>query len=68
MPDRDVMTIGDLISYQYAKIIAKSAFGVPDGREAKGRHYGLVKQTFGELGRRAKNCGGIWEGRLESSL
>jgi len=49
MPDRDVTTIGDLIYYQYAKIIAKSAFGVPDGREAKGRHYGFVKQTCGEL-------------------
>jgi len=37
MPDRDVMTIGDLICYRCAKIIAKSAFGVPDGREAKGQ-------------------------------
>ena len=27
--DRDVMTIGDLIHYQYAKIIAKGAFGAP---------------------------------------
>ena len=49
MPDRDVTTIGDLIYYQYAKIIAKSDFGVPDGREAKGKHYGFVKQTFGQL-------------------
>jgi len=62
MPDRDVTTIGDLIYYQYAKIIAKSAFGAPDGREAKGRHYGFVKQTFGELGRGVKNCGGIGGG------
>jgi len=31
MPDRDVTTIGDLIDYQYAKIIAKSAFAAPDG-------------------------------------
>ena len=38
MPDRDVTTIGDLIYYQYANIIAKSVFGLPDGREAKGRH------------------------------
>ena len=50
MPDRDVTTIGDLIYYQYAKIIAKSAFGVPDGREAKGKHYRFVKQAFGGLG------------------
>ena len=59
MPDRDVTFIGDLIYYHYAKIIAKSAFGAPDGREAKGRHYGFVKQTFGELGREVKDCGGI---------
>jgi hypothetical protein len=31
MPDRDVNTIRDLIYYQYAKIIAKSAFAAPDG-------------------------------------
>ena len=35
------MTIGDLVHYQYAKIIAKSAFGVPDGRETKGKDYGV---------------------------
>ena len=29
MPDRDVTTIRDLIYYQYAKIIARSAFSVP---------------------------------------
>lgn len=35
MPDRDVKTIRDLIYYQYAKIIARSAFGAADGKEAK---------------------------------
>jgi len=50
-PDRDVMTIGDLIYYQYAKIIAKSAFGVPEGREAEGRQCGSVKERFRGLGR-----------------
>ena len=49
MPDRDVRTIRDLVHYQYAKIIARSAFSVPDGTAAKGSYYGLVKQTFGEL-------------------
>ena len=29
LPDRDVRTIRDLIHYQYAKIIARSAFSVP---------------------------------------
>jgi len=49
MPDRDVETIHDLIYYQYAKIIARRAFDVPDGKEAKGRHYGFIKKTFREL-------------------
>ncbi|MDD1776798.1 MAG: hypothetical protein LUQ65_01410 [Candidatus Helarchaeota archaeon] len=34
MPDRDVKTIQDLIYYQYAKIIARRAFGAVDGKEA----------------------------------
>lgn len=49
MPDREVETVRDLIFYQYAKIIAKSAFKVGDGTEAKGRHYGFIKKTFREL-------------------
>jgi len=31
MPDRDVNTIRDLIHYQHATIIAKSAFAASDG-------------------------------------
>jgi hypothetical protein len=34
MPDRDVETIRDLIFYQYAKIMARRAFGMADGKEA----------------------------------
>ncbi len=34
MPDRDVTFIGDLIYYQYAKIIAKNAFAAPDGESS----------------------------------
>ncbi len=34
MPDRDVSTIRDLIYYQYAKIIAKSAFAASDGESS----------------------------------
>ena len=49
MPDRDVETIQDLIFYQYAKIIARRAFSVPDGKEAKQQHYGFVKDTFRDL-------------------
>jgi hypothetical protein len=49
MPDRDVKTIQDLIYYQYAKIIARSAFSVSDGKGAKQQHYGFIKKTFLEL-------------------
>ena len=42
-------TIRDLIHYQYAKIIARSALHAPDGTAAKGNHYGFIKQTFREL-------------------
>ncbi len=47
MPDRDVKTIQDLIYYQYAKIIARRAFGVtrPLGRFVRELllHIRLVK-------------------------
>ena len=49
MPERDVTTIKDLIFYQYAKIIARSALHAPDGTAAKANHYGFIKQTFREL-------------------
>jgi hypothetical protein len=31
MPDREVQTLRDLLFYQYAKLIARPAFGQPDG-------------------------------------
>jgi hypothetical protein len=49
MPDRDVETTRDLIFYQYAKLIARSAFKENDGESAKGRHYGFIKNTFRDL-------------------
>ena len=49
MPDREVKTIRDLIYYQYAKIIARSAFTIPNGRAAKSQHYGFIKKTFRQL-------------------
>ena len=49
MPDREVHTIRDLIFYQYAKIIARRAFGCADGVEAKRKNYGFIKKTFREL-------------------
>jgi hypothetical protein len=55
MPDRDVETIRDLIFYQYAKIMARRAFGAADGKEAKKQHYGFIKKTFRELQRGVKS-------------
>jgi len=43
MSDRDVKTIQDLIFYQYAKIIARSAFKAADRKEAKKESYGFGK-------------------------
>jgi hypothetical protein len=45
MPDREVKTIRHLIYYQYAKIIAKSAFGL----DSKSKDYGFIKNTFREF-------------------
>ncbi len=33
MPDKEVKIVQDQIFYQYAKIVACSAFGLSDGRE-----------------------------------
>lgn len=49
MPDIEVKTIQDLIFYQYAKIIARRAFSMKNGKEAKNKHYGFIKKTFREL-------------------
>ncbi len=45
MPDSEVKTIRDLILYQYAKIIANSAFGP----NAKKSAYGFIKTKFRSL-------------------
>jgi hypothetical protein len=49
MPDREVRTIRDLIYYQYAKIVARSAFSAADGKSAKAQHYGFIKNMFRQL-------------------
>jgi len=49
MPDREVKTIRDLIFFQYAKLIARSAFKCKDGIAAKKANYGFIKKTFREL-------------------
>jgi hypothetical protein len=47
--------IRDLVYYQYAKIIARRAFGAADGKEAKKQSYGFIKKTFEELKSGAKS-------------
>jgi hypothetical protein len=59
MPDQEVTTIRDLIYYQYAKIVARSAFGDPDGRAAKSKHYGFIKNTYRALRNGRKNWSDI---------
>lgn len=49
MPDREVKTIRDLLFYQYAKLIARAAFKLPDGVAVKHEHYGFIKTTFRDL-------------------
>ncbi|RMD84789.1 MAG: HNH endonuclease [Lentisphaerae bacterium] len=49
MPDREVESIRDLLYYQYAKIMAKSAFRTDDGQAAKRQHYGFIKETLRAL-------------------
>jgi ribosomal protein S27AE len=49
MPDKEVQTVRQLIYYQYAKIIARSAFRSGNGKLAKREHYGFIKKTFREL-------------------
>lgn len=49
MPDREVKTVRDIIYYQYSKLIARSAFNLPDGAAVKQKHYGFIKKTFKDL-------------------
>ncbi len=42
------------MNYQYAKIIACSAFGCANGVEAKKKHYGFIRNTFRDLSSRRK--------------
>ncbi|GBD88119.1 hypothetical protein BMS3Abin03_02053 [bacterium BMS3Abin03] len=59
MPDREVQTVKDLIYYQYSKLICRSAFKIPDGVQAKGKHYGFIKNTFRDLKSGYKNWSDI---------
>lgn len=49
MPDNSVKTIRDQIFFQYAKIIACSAFKCANGKEAKKKNYPFIKRKFLDL-------------------
>lgn len=59
MPDCDVITICDVINYQYSKIIACSAFGCKNSFEAKKKHYAFIKNTFRDLSTGKKSWSAI---------
>lgn len=55
MPTSDVRTVDDLILYQYAKVMARAAFG-PD---AKKEAFGFVRATYRKLKSGEKNLSDI---------
>lgn len=48
-PISEIKTIEHIIFYQYAKIIAKSSFGHLDGKEAKSKSFGFIRNTVRKL-------------------
>lgn len=48
-PISEIKTIEHMIFYQYAKIMAKSAFGHKDGKEAKAKNFGFIRNTVRKL-------------------
>jgi len=65
MPDRDATTIGDLIYYQYAKIIAKSAFGVHDGARGQGKALRVREADVRGIGKGSQE---LWGDRRRGTL
>jgi hypothetical protein len=49
MVGREKKTVREVIWFQYAKLIARSAYKLPDGHAAKKRCYGFIKNVFCEL-------------------
>lgn len=48
-PIKEIKTIEHMIFYQYAKIMAKSAFKYKDGKEAKAKSFGYIRNTVRKL-------------------
>jgi 5-methylcytosine-specific restriction endonuclease McrA len=49
MPDKEVKTLRDVVLFQYAKLVTRSAFGHADGAAAKKADYGFIRKTFRDL-------------------
>lgn len=67
-PISEIKTIEHMIFYQYAKIMAKSAFGHKDGKEAKAKNFGFIRNTVRKLINGKKNglifqekIGNLWK-------
>lgn len=45
----EIKTIEHMIFYQYAKIMAKSAFGYKNGKEAKKKSFGYIRSVACKL-------------------
>lgn len=49
MPDPEILTVLDLVYYQFAKIMARSQLGAPGVDVARKTHYGFAKDIFHDL-------------------
>ncbi len=61
MPDKDVKTVKDLIFYQYAKIVARRAYGAEDGKEAKKQSFVYRQKIYSLALRRKKRSSPRWD-------
>ena len=59
MVGREKKTVREVIWFQYAKLIARSAYKLPDGHAAKKHCYGFIKNLFFELQSGAKSWSDI---------
>jgi hypothetical protein len=62
MPDRDVLTLLDLVYYQYAKILAQEELTRPGFEVARRTQYGMAKDIFRDLKAGRKLWGAVTSG------
>jgi len=63
-----VTAIGDLIYYQYAKIIAKSAFAAPDGSRGQGKALRVREADVRGIGKGSQELWGDLGGEKFSNF